>query len=138
MEEDMMSAMARVAVLCLAGVVLLAGSGLAGQTKTPASVKASIDNQCTPQPGSLVVPAGKTAKNFKLSTLEAGSSCATGSTIRERGFKIGEVFQYTDQDGKVTQKPGSLRALQLTPGTYRVTVGGGRGAVVVLTYELHP
>ena len=134
-----MSALVRVVLACLLTVtVVLAGSTLVGLAMTPASVKASIDNQCAPQPGTLMVPAGKTAKNFTLSTLDAGSNCATGSTIREREFKIGEAFQYTDRDGKVTQKPVSLRALQLTPGTYRLTVGGGRAAVVVLTYELHP
>lgn len=133
-----MRGLIRAVLACLAAVVVLTGSGLAGPAMTPTSVKASIDNRCTPEPGSLVVPAGKTAKNFKLSALDAGSNCATGSTIQERGFKIGEAFQYTDRDGKVTQKPVPLRALQLAPGTYRVTVGGGRGAVLVLTYELHP
>ena len=133
-----MSGLMRAILACLAAVFLLTGSGLAGSAMTRASVKASIDNRCTPDPGSLVVPAGKTAKNFKLSSLDAGSNCATGSTIQERGFKIGEAFHYTDRDGKVTQKPVPLKALQLAPGTYRVTVGGGRGAVVVLTYELHP
>jgi hypothetical protein len=136
-----MSVLKRAVLLCLfAAVVVLAGSSLVGLAMTPGSVKAMIDSQCVPQPGFLVVPPGMIAKNFKISALDGGSNCATGMTIRERGFKIDDVFEYLDrQDGSpIIQKPVPLKSLQLGPGTYRVTVGGGRSAIAALTYELYP
>lgn len=133
-----MSGRVRTLEACAAGVLLVAASlFVVAYAMTQGSVKASIDSKCVPQPGSLVVPAGKTAKNFKLSDLSGGNSCYDGRTVQEKSFKIGN-FSYLDRDGNITQGSGTLATLALGPGTYRVTVGGGKYAVVVLTYELWP
>jgi hypothetical protein len=123
----------------MTAIVVLATTSLFVVTlaMTRGSVSASIDNKCVPAPGSLVVPAGKTAKNFRLTGLSGGNSCYDGRTVQEKSFKLGS-FSYVDRNGTVTQGPGTLAVLALGPGTHRLTVGGGKGAVVGLTYELWP
>ena len=133
-----MSDRVRKLMACAAGVLLIAASLLVvAYAMTQASVKALINNQCVPEPGFLVVPAGKTARNFKLSNLSGGNNCHDGRIINEKSFKIGD-FTYLNRDGKITQGPGTLATLALGPGTYQVTVSGGRSAFVGLSYELWP
>jgi hypothetical protein len=125
-------------MVCTVGVLLIAASLLVvADAMTQASVKAIINNQCVPEWSSLVVPAGKTAKNFKLGNLSGGNNCYDGRIINEKSFKIGD-FTYIDRENKITQGPGTLATLTLGPGTYQVTVSGGRSAFVALTYELWP
>jgi len=133
-----MSVRMRTLMVCVAGGLLVAASLLGvAYAMTHHSVQAIISSQCQPEPGVLVVPAGSMAKNFKCTTLEHGDSCVTAALIREKSFKIGE-FYYIDREGKISQGPGTLATLALGPGTYRLTVSGGRFARAVLDYELWP
>jgi hypothetical protein len=133
-----MSVRMRTLMVCVAGGLLVAASLLSvAYALTHHSVQAIISSQCVPEPGVIVVPAGSIAKNFKCTTLEHGNSCETAALIREKSFKLGE-FYYIDREGKISQGPGRLATLTLGPGTYRLTVSGGRFARVVLEYDTQP
>jgi len=106
------------------------------------SVEASIDQKCNAQPGIIVVPEGNTAKNFAFNNLKAGTSCEPGGiTSLYKGWCIQkedgtDIYCYNETDGVSSQLPNPLSTLTLGPGRYRVTVGGGMGAHVVVTYNI--
>jgi hypothetical protein len=122
--------------------ILLAGVGQA------VSLRAAVDNTCVPDPGSIVVPSGKTATNFALQGLSAGVNCYTGVAIKDKGWFIAlgdadgtrayEYSYYVDQygEGKKDEPYGPLSALSLNPGNYVVYVDGGKGAFVSADYDL--
>jgi hypothetical protein len=130
-------------VACVAILgVLLAGAGQAE------SIKAAVDSDCYPSPGTLIVPSGQTATNSALQDLHSGVNCYNGMAIEDKGWTItigdanGErVYQYSyrvDQYG-VGQKNepyGPLSALSLSQGNYVVYVEGGKGAYVLADYDL--
>lgn len=112
------------------------------------SIKASIDNDCYPNPGNLVVPAGQTASNFALMDLSAGVDCYTGQAIDDKGWfiaigdadgeRVYEYSYYVDQygQGEKDEPYGPLSSISLSQGTYVIYVDGGKGAYVQADYDL--
>jgi hypothetical protein len=130
-------------VACVAILgVLLAGAGQAE------SIKAAVDSDCYPSPGTLIVPAGQTATNFALQDLQSGVNCYNGMAIEDKGWTItigdanGErVYQYSYRvnqygEGQKNEPYGPLSALSLSQGNYVVYVEGGKGAYVLADYDL--
>ncbi len=96
---------------------------------------ARIGTNCVPENGTIVVPAGKTAKSFRVTTLSHGSSCGV-SAIDYTGWGITNHYRYfKPASGSVTDNP-PLSTLTLGPGTYHLYVDGGDGAQVVIQYDL--
>jgi hypothetical protein len=119
--------------------VLMTILAIAGEAE---SVEASIDQNCNAQPGIIVVPEGNTANNFDFNNLEAGISCKPGGiTSPHRGWCIQKedgtnIYCYNETDRALSQLSNPLSTLTLGPGRYRVTVGGGKGAHVIVTYGI--
>jgi hypothetical protein len=97
------------------------------------TVTGEIRDQCKQIFGEFTVPAGATASNFRLTGLGAGRTCTTNQPIEQKGFTIldrnyNDVYRYSDD--------GSLANLILKPGKYYLSVGGGVGAMVTITFEV--
>ena len=113
----------------------------------PVTVKATIDEGCTPRNTLFTVPAGQVASNFGPPALSSGTNCQTGGRVANPAWGIstadacrkGDVFYYNVNDnGRVTQTPVPLSALTLSAGRYCAHVDGGKGASVSFTFNLAP
>lgn len=108
----------------------------------PPAVSATIDAKCGSHPGTFVVPAGKTAHGFKSGGLVAGKACHGGGAPENKGFAVRDSknnpiymwSQYKDQPPY--EKGGPLSGLSLGPGEYTLSVAGGAGARIELSYKL--
>ena len=52
------------------------------------SVTATVDSKCTSLNATFTVPAGKTATNFSILTLEQGVKCTVGGVYDSKGWGI--------------------------------------------------
>jgi len=109
------------------------------------TVKATIDEKCTPRDGLFTVPAGKMAKNLTLLGLSGGTNCNTGAHIDNPAWGIslgdacrtGNAFYYNvNKDGKISQTPAPLSKIALGPDSYCLHVDGGRLASVSIALDL--
>lgn len=99
------------------------------------SATARIGSKCVPENGTIVVPAGKTARNFRVTSLSHGTTCGV-TAIDYTGWGITNKYRYfKPASGSVTDSP-ALSTLTLGPGTYSLYVDGGSGAQVVIQYDL--
>lgn len=103
------------------------------------SATARINNKCSPQSGTIVVPKGKKAVGFRLQQLQNGIKCRVGGKpdgkgwgIMSRGRKIYYWHQWRNK--KPSEIGGPLNKLELKPGRYHVFVDGGRGAVARVSF----
>lgn len=107
-------------------------------------VEARIDQSCFPALGLFEVPAQLTASNLKFADLTSGNNCAGGGTPEIESFSIlsaasaQAVYSYSRSrsGGAPTEWPMPLSQLKLGPGKYQLSVGGGRGAYVRLSWFL--
>ena len=141
-----LAALAAAAVLAasLAGCMLISEGLSADPPAEPdrLPLKAWIDDQCQSHPAALKVPDRKTALDFKRTALEPGKPCKPGEPLDNHGFAIRDhqnraVYvwsQYKNQPPY--EKGGPLEKLALPPGEYTLTVAGGAGAKVELSYRL--
>jgi hypothetical protein len=106
--------------------------------------KATIDERCMRGNATFSVPAGQRAEGFKVINLSPGVTCTTGDIIFKKGWGIsngnacttGDIYiQDVNEQGKMTETLPLYR-LVLGPGTYCIHVNGGRGAHVLLSFEL--
>jgi len=128
----------------LLALVVMGGVGQGADSKTEdrLTVKAWIDDECRSHPAEFTIPAGKTGKDFISGGLQAGKACHEGGAPENKGFAIRDSknrpiymwSQYKDQ--KPYEKGGPLSALTLDPGDYTLSVAGGAGAGVELSYLL--
>ena len=131
-----------IAGTALAAILLLVGlSVVSGQSAL--SVKASIDADCRSHPTTFTVPDGKTAAEFKSQGLEPGAAChGTGTPPENKGFAIRDaksrqVYTWSQyQTQPPYEKGGPLGSLTLAPGEYTLSVAGGAGAKIELSYRL--
>ena len=119
---------------------------------------ASVDSNCHPVTNQFVVPAGKAAKNFALSSVKPGKDCILAGQDDPPQFEIQTsaglpAYAYISHSGTTWETFNSVRpiphtgseamelkTLQLTPGTYYLAIDsrGGRGATVTVTYDIVP
>ena len=109
----------------------------------PLTVSASIGTDCQSKPATFTVPDGKTAHSFNLAKLEPGAACHGEAAAPEnKGFSIRDgkgrpVYTWSQyQTQKPYEKGGPLNSLSLIPGTYTLSMAGGAGARVELSYQL--
>jgi len=106
------------------------------------TVTARIDQDCKSLPQTFEVPSGKTAHAFKKLALEPGSSCHGGGVPENQGFMIRDshnkpVYMWSQyQKQPPYEKGGPLSALTLEAGSYTLSVAGGAGAKIELSYKL--
>lgn len=106
------------------------------------AVSASIDAKCGSHPGTFKVPAGKTAHGFKSGGLVAGTACHGGGAPENKGFAVRDsknnpIYMWSQyQDQPPYEKGGPLSGLSLGPGEYTLSVAGGAGASIELSYQL--
>jgi hypothetical protein len=110
-------------------------------TASADTLTATINASCSPQPATLVVPAGRTASAFVVSTLTPGTKCVVGGTPDAKGWSItrdgGRIYAWTQwQSNAPSEMGGPLASLALGPGTYQVWVDGGVGANATLQYAI--
>jgi hypothetical protein len=126
-------------LLCL---LFLPGNIALGASTTTAS----ITDRCTPRNKPIEVPAGSLALRFSVKTLEAGLDCETGKAPEQVGFEIRRTdppatfFQWSQNPAgyKASLLADRLEKLVLGPGSYELSVRGGKGAEVVLQFSLTP
>ena len=126
----------------LAATLLLCGPRpVSGQADL--SVSASIDADCRSHPATFTVPDGKTAAEFKSHGLEPGAAChGTGAPPENKGFAIRDakgrqIYTWSQyQTQPPYEKGGPLGSLTLAPGEYTLSVAGGAGAKIELSYRL--
>jgi hypothetical protein len=107
-------------------------------------VEARIDQSCFPVLGIIDVPVGLIASNLKFADLTSGNNCVGGGTPEIEGFSIlsavsaQAVYRYSrsTSGGIPTEWPMPLSKFRLGPGRYELSVGGGRGAHVTLSWSL--
>ena len=140
-EDEVMKNIILVAFVAILGVLL-------ADAVQAESIKAVVDGDCYPSPGTLIVPAGKTATNFVLQDLDSGVNCYSGMPIEDMGWMIAigdangaRVYQYSYRvnqygEGQKNEPYGPLSAVSLSQGNYVVYVEGGRGAYVLADYDL--
>jgi len=109
------------------------------------TVKAAMDEKCARQNGLFTVPVGRFATNLTLLNLSGGTNCSTGIHIDNPAWGIsqgnacgtGNVFYYNvNNDGTISQTPGSLSRLRLGPGSYCVHLDGGKLGSVSIAFDL--
>lgn len=116
--------------------------GVYAWAATQVKVEAKISSKCSPVPGAISVPAGKTATGFKLLYLANGQNCHTGGTADSKGWSIKNargknVYSWSAyKRNKPIELGGPLSKLSIGPGVYKVYVDGGRGALARVQYTL--
>ncbi len=139
---SMIRLLSTVLVCALALIVPGCVGGEAVSADAPSLLTAVIDKECLSQPASLTVPEGKSASSFKLLGFQEGTACHEGGAPENKGYAIRDGknnpaymwSQYRDQ--KPYERGGPLESLVLKPGEYALSVAGGAGARVELSYEL--
>ncbi len=131
--------MSRLSAIGLAASVAVAMSVAPAISQSRTQVTSKIVGQnCARKYASFTVPAGKTASGFQIQALASGRTCKTNQTIGTQGFQIrnanyNNVYSYSASSGRQTGG-GNLSALSLPAGKYSVSVDGGNGAVVTLSF----
>lgn len=106
------------------------------------SVRAYIDDECRSNPAEFSVPEGKTATGFSSSGVKEGKACHDGGAPENVGYSIRDgkgkpVYMWSRyKDQPPYEKGGPLSSVELYPGDYKLTVAGGAGAEVVVSYTL--
>ncbi len=124
-----------------AALILAAALTAIGQQSL--TVSASIGTDCQSKPASFTVPDGKTAYSFNVAKLEPGTACHGETAAPEnKGFSIRDgkgrpVYTWSQYQTQTPyEKGGPLKTLTLIPGTYSLSMAGGAGAKVELSYQL--
>ena len=124
---------------CMVGKEARGDDAKQGQSFT---IKATIDNQCRSHPKAFTVPAGKSAHSFKSGGLKAGAACHEGGAPENKGFAIRDaknrpVYMWSQYKNQAPyEKGGPLSSLSLNAGEYTLSVAGGAGAEIELSYKL--
>lgn len=131
-------ALTMVMIATVIGLAAFLARGADGLTVT-----AGIGSDCQSQPKTFTVPDGKTAVGFALVKLEPGSACHGESAPPEnKGYSVRDgkgrpVYTWSQfQTQAPYEKGGPLANLSLIPGNYTLSVAGGAGAKVELSYRL--
>lgn len=134
------------AVLCLAaaGLLLFSGAGSSADNRDSGrvTVKAWIDGECLSHPGKFSIPGGKTGAGFKAGQLKPGSSCHGGGVPENKGFSIRDgknqlIYMWSQyRDQPPYEKGGPLEGLSPGEGEYALSVAGGAGAEIEISFEL--
>ncbi len=132
------SAMSRVATFALAASLAAGMSVVPAISQSRTQVKSTIGQGCAQNYASFNVPAGRTATGFRVEGLASGRTCTTNQNIATQGFQIRDgnynnVFRYSASNGRQTGG-GNIATLNLPAGNYSVSVDGGNGAVVILSF----
>lgn len=143
-KEGKSKAVTAVFLVFLAAVFLLPPGTASeeGPAPKPLTVKAWIDKDCRSHPGTFEVPAGETARDFKSRKLEPGSACHEEGAPENVGFAVRDpkgrpVYMWSRyKDQKPYEKGGPLESLNLGPGEYTLSVAGGAGASIELSFVL--
>ncbi|MFO8058043.1 MAG: hypothetical protein R6V10_12170 [bacterium] len=112
------------------------------EEKKSCTVKAEIDKECKSHPETFTVPEGKTAKDFKKLGFEAGEACHDSGAPENQGFAVRDsknrpVYMWSQyKDQPPYEKGGPLESLTLEGGEYTLSVAGGAGAMIELSYEV--
>jgi hypothetical protein len=136
--------------ICVMFILMAAGFGCMGREGHTAdaegsgdiTAKARIDEECRSHPATFTIPEGKTAHEFKSSGLEAGKACHEGGAPENKGFAIRDsknqpVYMWSQyKDQKPYEKGGPLSSLTLDAGEYTLSVAGGAGAKVEISFKL--
>jgi hypothetical protein len=111
------------------------------------TVRAYIGPRCEKHNSRFTIPTGRQAVALRFTNFSAGTSCKTGSTIRDRYFSIfkwngrdwDRVFRVVHRSGQQpVHYPIHINDTRLGPGSYQLSVAGGNGAQVNLSYQLTP
>lgn len=133
------------AVGLISGLLFLAlvFAAVLAQGQQGLSVSAAIGADCQSRPATFTVPDGKTAHSFNVEKLEPGTACNGESANPEnKGFSIRDgkgrpVYTWSQYQTQTPyEKGGPLKSLTLIPGTYNLSMAGGAGAKVELSYQL--
>lgn len=120
--------------LAIGGAILAAALIGGPASAEQVQVVGKINNACRPEPGTFVVPAGKTATNFRILGLHSGNTCTTNQIIKTKGFQIQNANYANVYSGSAN---GPIGGFSLGPGTYRLYVDGGVGAGVTMYFDLN-
>jgi len=143
MSEKTTSRVRPAAFLLLAAACFLAGLPAARGSGESGKVTAHIDSECRSHPGTFKVPEGLHAAGFSKKGPTTGKSCH-----EEEGAPENSGFAIRDQKGRPVylwsrykddepyEKGGPLGSLRLGPGDYTLSVAGGAGARIELSYVL--
>ena len=138
--------------------LLLAAAALGLLCAVPAQaaeVTAGKDSNCNDTRGNFVVPAGSVAKNFAISNIDAGTECSTAglgvaAQMVITTADLNKIYRYLSRGGTTWEEIGTrtiphqgseaseLKTLVLGAGSYVVLCGGGKGARVVVTFDVVP
>jgi hypothetical protein len=112
------------------------------------TVKSAVSERCVKTEGILTVPKGSTATHFTIVRFDSSfTPCPDGGYGSVIGFSIvpaadrnREFFSYEES---IADDPAGIQYLKdgfyymdLDPGTYVVTVRGGPGTILEITYDL--
>jgi hypothetical protein len=122
---------------------LIFAAALTAIAEQAQSVSASIGTDCQSKPATFSVPDGKTAYAFNVAKLEPGSAChGEAAPPENKGFSIRDgkgrqVYTWSQYQTQTPyEKGGPLKNLTLIPGSYTLSMAGGAGAKVELSYQL--
>lgn len=121
---------------------LMLAAALVAHSQAAQSISAAIGPDCQSKPATFTVPDGKTALSFTLVGLEPGKACDGGAAPENKGYAIRDgkgrpVYTWSQYQTQAPyEKGGPLKNLTLIPGSYTLTVAGGAGAKVELSYQL--
>jgi hypothetical protein len=103
-------------------------------------VKAYIDDKCGQHTAKIIVAEGKTAFKFSAGDLVPGKACHDGGEPDNKGYDIRDsknrIMYLWSQYKDLTpyEKGGPLPELELAAGEYSVSVAGGSGAEIEISY----
>jgi hypothetical protein len=126
--------------------------GYAPKAPAPAAARhtiwASVDGNCRKAPGTLKVPVGKKARDFRVERFDSNFvSCHTEAVGSIIGFAIAPVKDPTNEyftyEEHIASDPEEIEAarnklgyLVLDPGTYLLDVRSGSETLLEISYEL--
>ena len=112
------------------------------------TVRSAVSGRCVTTEGVFTVPDGSTATHFTITRFDSSfTACPEGGYGSVIGFSIvsaadrnREFFSYeesiADDSAGLQYLKDGFYFMDLDPGTYILTVRGGRDTVLVITYDL--
>ena len=127
----------------LAIIVIVVGTLAFGTSASASSASALLDDNCRFHSATFTVPAGKSAKNIRMTLSSSWLPCGGTQTPLRIGGRIlgptGNVLYYGVKHSNNRSKTltGNLAGLVLAPGTYTVEVrDGGKMTRAAVSYDL--
>ena len=111
-----------------------------------------IDSRCNYDTTCFTIAPGFSARNLRMDGINPGTGCTTGGIVETKSFLIRNVtnsfcgdpgkpvvysYSETAQMGRVSVSESvPISSVVLGPGLYELSVGGGAGAGVTVSFDL--